>query len=160
MMRRLFPVFFLLLLAGCAREQKEAEFIPLKLEWYAYEGAAFVENETPLSPDSAAERANPCMVSLMRELLQNPEIQKSAPEFDFKVQYYVYKSAQDTLLRFLGKNNLPASVSWNKTPILPGETNANTCFWTAECTSKGKINHLKFKADFKIISESRSASEK
>ncbi len=142
----LFPVFFLLLLAG---------------EWYAYEGAAFVENEMPLlSPDSAAARANPCMVSLMRELMQNPEIQKSAPDFDFKVQYYVYESAKDTIFRFLGQNNLPASVSWNTTPILPGENTPNTCFWTAKCSSQGKIDHLKFKADFKIISENRSASEK
>lgn len=146
-MRFILAASLFFMIAACSRNQ--IEYIPLRLEWYAYEGLTFIENETPLSIDSAMETwVNDCVVSMTRELFHHFSQKNSSSGIDFKVQYYVYQSSADSLLRFLGQSNLSDSISWNRTPIISAENSPENYFWTANCSKKGKVKNLEFKGSF------------
>ena len=141
-MKKFIAICFLLLLAGCAKN--EPEFVPLSLNWFLYGGDVRVADSTfvPATLDSAQEEK--CIISLTRSLMNEDAIRQSAnlgKEFD--VQYFGRSESGKTFAEFRG--TCSGDVRSNpETEIFSfGEpATVKDCRFTARCDGNGDIKSL------------------
>lgn len=142
-------LFFVLLglLSSCAK--KEPLFVPLKIEWFEYNGD-LSKIDPSLVPAPAVENdstENTCFIAMTKMLMEHPLIQQRADQgAAFDVQYYRYQYKKEVSIRFLGRLSEPEKQETLETkpiviPLFPKE---DIGAWTARCNPKGQIKDFAF----------------